>query len=102
MSDRSADDALYISIFPYQRSLNYRVFRMIHFRMRNDDRSRRLRLLGMIHFRMRNDDRSRRLWLLGMTLRVGEVAQSCSFFIAGLCGLVLIAAVVLRYDVSLL
>ena len=83
MSDRTADDALYISIFPYQRSLNYRVFRMIH-------------------FRMRNDDRSRRLWLLGMTLRVDEVAQSCSFFIAGLCGLVLIAAVVLRYDVSFL
>ena len=83
MSDRTADDALYISIFPYQRSLNYSVFRMIH-------------------FRMRNDDRSRRLWLLGMTLRVGEVAQSCSFFIAGLCGLVLIAAVVLRYDVSFL
>ena len=83
MSDRTADDALYISIFPYQRSLNYSVFRMIH-------------------FRMRNDDRSRRLWLLGMTLRVDEVAQSCSFFIAGLCGLVLIAAVVLRYDVSFL
>ena len=83
MSDRFADDALYISIFPYQRSLNYSVFRMIH-------------------FRMRNDDRSRRLWLLGMTLRVDEVAQSCSFFIAGLCGLVLIAAVVLRYDVSFL
>ena len=83
MSDRTADDALYISIFPYQRSLNYSVSRMIH-------------------FRMRNDDRSRRLWLLGMTLRVDEVAQSCSFFIAGLCGLVLIAAVVLRYDVSFL
>ena len=85
MSDRSADDALYISIFPYQRSLNYSVF-----------------VSWMIHFRTRSDDRSRGLWLLGMTLRVDEVAQSCSFFIAGLCGLVLIAAVILRYDVSFL
>ena len=105
MSDRSANDALYISIFPYQWSLNYSVFVswMIHFWTRSDDLALGLCLLGMtlrvVKWLIRHNGNIfgdiGMIQLIDEVLVLVEVAQSCSFFITGLCGLVLVAAVVL-------